>query len=46
MQIYSNQGPQVVQGIQSNMGNGPLARMKPEIICHDLTNTWLNRFKG
>lgn len=33
--------PEIVQGITSNLGNGPLAQINPEILIYELKNNWI-----
>lgn len=35
------QRPDIVNGIVSNLGNGPLALINPAIPIYELTNNWL-----
>ena len=39
----SQQRPDVAQGVTSNLGNGPLAPLNPEIPLYELKNNWLAR---
>jgi hypothetical protein len=44
MNIIANQlGPQVVQGINSNLGNGPYAPINTAIPIYELKNNWINK---
>jgi len=41
--LIAQQYPQVAQGITSNLGNGPLAQISPQIPIYELKTSWLSK---